>query len=224
MRTESARGVHAAAGEGALREDARHHRQPDSQRRRVLGRCRPRPPPSAPTPVPLQRPAPRAPAPCAGRPGICCCLRSCSRSPAPCPRLPVWGSPPAAALAQTAPRGRTRRRRRLTSGLVDGGGEEDVDEREGADKLEEEDLRGKGFEQGDGDTSLTCAAAGTWKGWEREREPVVVKGVSSIAGGSASLSAIAPVMAPRTCEIPQMKTADIYVSCYKRNNKLKSKA
>ncbi len=44
-----------------------------------------------------------------------------------------------------------------------------------------------------------CSAElGTWKGWEREREPVVVKGVSSMAGGSASFSAIAPVIAPST--------------------------
>ena len=38
-RTEGAGGVHAAAGEGPLREHPRHHRQPDAQRRRVLGRC-----------------------------------------------------------------------------------------------------------------------------------------------------------------------------------------
>ena len=46
------------------------------------------------------------------------------------------------------------------------------------------------------------AVWGTWKGWEREREPVVVKGVSSIAGGSASFSAIAPVIAPSTYKVP----------------------
>ena len=42
------------------------------------------------------------------------------------------------------------------------------------------------------------AVPATWNGWEREREPVVVKGVSSMAGGSASFSAIAPVIAPST--------------------------
>lgn len=40
---------------------------------------------------------------------------------------------------------------------------------------------------------------GTWNGCEKVREPVVVNGVSSIAGGNANLSVRAPKMAPNTC-------------------------
>lgn len=55
-------------------------------------------------------------------------------------------------------------------------------------------------EDGGGDIKSEHAGGNsTWKGCEKVSEPVVVNGVSSMAGGSANLRASAPKIAPSTC-------------------------